>query len=270
MVSGHAGRLGAAFAHARSEGRPAFVAYMLPGYPTLEEAPALFDALIEGGSDIVEIGIPFSDPLADGATIQKAAFEALANGATPSHCMQVARELRARHAGTGLVFMTYLNIVLAYGAEAFGRDAAAAGVDGVILVDLPPEEAGAVREALSSHGLDLILLVAPTSTDDRIRLICSQAGGFVYCVSVAGTTGARGELPPDLPEFVARVRRCTRLPLAVGFGLSRREQIEALAGVADGVVVGSAIVNLIGASERRERKRVVREYVEVLSGRRSP
>lgn len=263
-------RLSRSFDRAQAEGRTAFIAYMIPGYPTVEEAPAVFDALVEGGADIIEIGIPFSDPLADGVTIQKAAFQALENGVTPASCMAFARDLRARHPETGLVFMTYLNIILAYGLEAFARDSAAAGVDGVILVDLPAEEASDAREALRRHGVDLIFLVAPTSPDGRIELICSQAAGFVYCVSVAGTTGARTGLPADLGEFVGRVRRCTSLPLAVGFGLSRREQIAALTGVADGVVVGSAIVNLVGATGRQERASVVREYVEVLSGRRSP
>jgi tryptophan synthase alpha chain len=169
-----------------------------------------------------------------------------------------------------MVFMTYLNIVLSYGLEAFASASAAAGADGAIIVDLPVEEAAEVKATLARHGLDLIFLVAPTSTPERLELICSQASGFVYVVSVEGTTGAREGLPPDLRDFIARARRCTSLPLAVGFGLSRREQIEALNGIADGAVVGSALVSLVGSAPRQERARAVREYVEVLSGRRSP
>ena len=166
--------------------------------------------------------------------------------------------------------MTYLNPVLAYGVERFAADAAAAGADAAILTDLPPEEAAAANAALSEHGLDLIFLVAPTSSAERIELIGSRASGFVYCVSVAGVTGTRSELPPDIKSFIARVRRCTNLPLAVGFGLSRREHIEALLGVADGAVVGSAVMDVISRSEPKDRTKAVREYVEVLSGRRRP
>jgi len=175
---------------------------------------------------------------------------------------------RTRHPEVPVVFMSYLNPVLACGLEAFARDAAAAGADGVILVDLPPEESGPARDILGSHGLDLIFLVAPTSSDERLRLIARQASGFIYCVSVAGVTGARSELAPGLGDFLRRVRGCTNQPLAVGFGVSRRDHVEALALIADGVVVASAIIDLIASADRHERARVVREYVEVLSGRR--
>jgi tryptophan synthase alpha subunit len=225
--------------------------------------------MVEGGADIVEIGVPFSDPLADGATIQKAAYEALENGVTPLDCIEFVRQARARHPETGLLFMTYMNLVLAYGTEAFARDSAAAGLDGMILVDLPADEADEAQATLARHGLDLVELAAPTSPEERLRLIADHASGFVYCVSVAGTTGASEGIPPDLPAFLARVRRCTSLPLAVGFGMSRRDQVEALTGIADGVVVGSALVNLMGTTERQERAKAVREFVEVLSGRRS-
>jgi tryptophan synthase alpha chain len=263
-------RITSAFERARAEQRPALITLVLPGFPSPEETEAMFDAMVAGGADIIEIEIPFSDPLADGTTIQRVAFEALANGTTPSDCIAFARRMRARHPDLPLVFMTYLNPVLAYGLERFAADAAAAGADGMILVDLPAEEAAQAKGALAAAGLDLIFLVAPTSTDERIELICSQASGFVYCVSVAGVTGARSELPPDLDAFIARVRGCTKLPLAVGFGLSRREHVEALAGTADGVVVASAILNVAGESKPQERAKAVREYVEVLSGRRRP
>ena len=266
-------RLAAAFGCARDEGRPALITLVVPGYPGPQETDAVFDAMVDGGADIVEVEIPFSDPLADGATIQHVVFDALAAGVTPADCIEFVRRARGRHPRTPIVFMSYLNPVLAYGLQRFAKDAAAAGADAVILTDLPPEEAAAAKGALNAAGLDLIFLAAPTSGDERLRLIGGQAGGFVYCVSVAGVTGARAALPAGLPEFIARVRSCTNLPLAVGFGISRREHVAALVGVADGVVVGSAIMDVIAASpsrEGQERAKAVREYVEVLSGRRRP
>jgi tryptophan synthase alpha chain len=164
--------------------------------------------------------------------------------------------------------MTYLNPVLAYGLQRFADDAATAGVDGVILTDLPPEEAGDALKAFHGAGLDVVFLVAPTSSDQRLEAIGRVASGFVYCVSVAGVTGARREMSSDLPLFLARVRRCTALPLAVGFGISRREHIESLDGIADGAAIGSAIMALVSETPSGERTKAVREYLEVLSGRR--
>jgi tryptophan synthase alpha chain len=260
--------LAAAFERARNEGRLALITLVIPGYPGRTETDAVFDAMVEGGADVVEVEIPFSDPLADGATIQNVVFEALKAGVTPSDCLEFVKRARSRHPDTPIVFMTYLNPVLAYGFERFAHDAATAGADAIILTDLPPEEASAAKHAFNEAGMDLIFLVAPTSSDERVELICANAAGFVYCVSVAGVTGARSELPPGLNDLVARVRRCTNLPLAVGFGMSRREHVEALAGVADGVVVGSAFMDVIAGSKPGERAKAVREYVEVLSGRR--
>jgi tryptophan synthase alpha chain len=263
-------RLAAAFDRARAESRPALITLVVPGYPEPDETDAVFDAMVEGGADIIEVEIPFSDPLADGATIQHVVFDALQAGITPNDCVEFVRRARQRHADIPIVFMTYLNPVLAYGIERFAADAAAAGADAVILTDLPPEEATAAKAALDAVGLDLIFLVAPTSSDERIELICSRASGFVYCVSVAGVTGARSDLPSDIKSFLSRVRRCTNLPLAVGFGLSRREHIQALTGVADGTVVASAIMDVIARSEPQQQVKAVRDYVEVLSGRRRP
>jgi len=263
-------RIADTFAQAKAAGRVALIAYMVPGHPSLSESPAVLDAMVEGGAEIIEIGIPFSDPLADGTTIQRVAFEALENGMTPHGCMDFAREARARHPETPLVFMTYLNPVLAYGTEAFASDAAAAGIDGVILTDMPPEEAARIQPVFNAAGLDLIYLVAPTSSDHRLQVIADHAGGFIYCVSVTGVTGARAEIAADLPEFLARVRRCTGLPLAVGFGISRREHIESFLGHADGAVVGSALMSLVSETPAESRRQAVREYVETLAGRRKP
>lgn len=261
-------RLSTAFARAKAENRLAIITLVIPGFPSPTETDAVFDVMVEAGADIIEVEIPFSDPLADGATIQASVFEALKAGTTPSDCLDFVRRARQRHSDVPIVFMTYLNPVLAYGLSRFAAEAATAGADACILTDLPPEEAVEAKAALNKEGLDLIFLVAPTSSDARIELICSQASGFVYCVSVAGVTGARAALPADLNDFIARVRRCTNLPLAVGFGISRREHIEALYGVADGAVSASAIMDVIGASEPQKRANAVREYVEVLSGRR--
>ena len=244
------------------------IAYLIPGHPSPEETDAIFDAAVEGGADVIEVGIPFSDPLAEGPTIQRVSFQALENGTTPAKCMDFARRARQRHPDLPIIFMGYLNPLLAYGVERFAVDAAAAGADGIIVVDLPPEEAGEAKRALDAHGVDLIFLVAPTSTDERLQLIGSKASGFIYCVSVAGVTGARQALSSTLPEFLDRVRRYSDLPLAVGFGISRREHIVALEGKAEAVVVGSALLETIDASEPATRPQAVRAYVETLTGRR--
>jgi tryptophan synthase alpha chain len=262
-------RIADTFARAKAENRVAVMPYMVPGHPSLAESAAVFDAIVAGGADIIEVGIPLSDPLADGATIQRVAFEALENGMTPHGCMDFAREARQRHPDTPIVFMTYLNPVIAYGYEAFANDAGAAGVDGVILLDLPPEEAETIKPVFNAAGLDLIFLAAPTSSDERLQIIAKHAGGFIYCVSVAGVTGVRAEMSAALPDFLARVRRCTGLPLAVGFGISRREHIQSLLGLADGAAVGSALMALVSETAAPDRERAVREYIETLAGRRN-
>ncbi|OGO51197.1 MAG: tryptophan synthase subunit alpha [Chloroflexi bacterium RBG_16_68_14] len=262
------GRIGQALARARSEGRVALIAYLTAGYPEPEATPGLVRALVDGGADAIELGVPFSDPLADGATIQRASWRALEAGMTTGRCLKLVRELRNKGVVIPLIVMTYYNPILAYGQDVFVQDAAAAGVDGLIAVDVPPEEAGELAARCRAGGLDLIPLLAPTSTDERIALAARQASGFLYCVSVAGVTGAREALPPDLGAFLQRVRRQTELSLAVGFGISRREHVEALRGQADAAIVGSAIVDVIEASPRDEREVRVREYVEVLTGRR--
>jgi tryptophan synthase alpha chain len=263
-------RISTTFAKAKAENRVALMPYMVPGHPSLEASAIVIDTMIAGGADLIEIGIPFSDPLADGTTIQRVAFKALENGMTPHGCMQFAREARQRHPETPLIFMTYLNPVIAYGPEAFARDAAAAGIDGVILTDVPPEEAEDIQSTFRDAGLDLIFLVAPTSSDHRIQVIAEHAGGFIYCVSVTGVTGARSALAPDLPAFLARVRRCTGLPLAVGFGISRRDHIESLRGLADGAVVGSALMALVDETPPDRMEQALRDSVETLAGRRKP
>ncbi len=244
------------------------MAYLTAGYPEPGATPGLARAVIEGGAEAIELGIPFSDPLADGATMQKASARALESGMTAAGCLELVDEMRKGGVVIPLVVMTYYNPILAYGQDGFVQDAAAAGADGIIAVDVPPEEAEQISSRCQADGLDLIPLLAPTSTEERIALVVRRASGFVYCVSVTGVTGARKVLPPEVGTFLQRVRRHTELPLAVGFGISRREHVEALRGQADAAIVGSAIVELIEASPRAEREERLKEYVEVLTGRR--
>ncbi len=261
-------RIAAAFADLKSRGQTGLVAYLPVGYPDVDSTLRLVPALIAGGADIIELGIPFSDPLADGTTIQRASRRALLEGVTPALCLEVASRLRKEGVEAPLVFMTYYNPVLAYGVERFAADGARAGADGVIAVDVPPEESGPLREACLANGLDLVYLLAPTSGDERIRLVAGLASGFVYCVSLSGTTGAREELPAGLPPFVERVRRQTPLPIAVGFGISKPKHFRAVGRMADAAVIGSAIIDEIDRCDPSQREARVREYAEVVTGRR--
>ncbi len=233
------------FARLRAEGRAALMPFLTMGFPERDSALELVPAVVEGGADLVELGVPFSDPLADGATIQAASQRALENGMTLALCLEQAAALRARGITVPFVLMGYYNPILQMGEAQFAERAAAAGIQGVIVPDLPPEEAGALQEALRRHGLDLIFLLAPTSDEERVRLVAQRASGFIYLVSLTGVTGARDRLPPGLEAFVARVHRATSLPLAVGFGISRPEHVAQVARVADGVIVGSALIRAI-------------------------
>ncbi len=202
-------------------------------------------AMVEAGADIVELGLPFSDPLADGPVIQQAVQRALEGGFRLKQAFELVAVLR-RDIQTPLLFMTYFNPVMQYGLDRFVQDAAAAGLDGLIVPDLPVEESGPLASVCAAAGLHLIPLVAPTTTDSRLRRIVSQAGGFIYCVSLTGVTGEREKLSSRLSEMVGRLRPLTNVPLAAGFGISTPEQAREAAQVADGVIVGSALVKLIG------------------------
>jgi len=196
----------------------------------------------------VELGIPFSDPLADGVTIQKASFRALQNGVTPELCLEVAGQLR-RAVEIPLVFMTYFNPVFSYGLEKFCSACSRSGIDGLIIPDLPPDEGSALETIARRQSLDLIYLLAPSSTEERIRLIAERSRGFIYLVSVTGVTGARERLPANLEKFVARVRKVAAQPLCVGFGISSPEQARQVARIADGVIVGSRLIQLMEGDE---------------------
>jgi tryptophan synthase alpha chain len=223
--------------------------YLTMGYPRRDSALALVPVLVEAGADLIELGIPFSDPLADGATIQATAQQALANGMTLSLCLEQAAALRRQGVEIPLVLMGYYNPIFQMGLDRFAHLATTAGIDGLIVPDLPPEEAGDLRSTLDARGIDSINLLSPTSDDERVRLVTAQTSGFAYLVSLTGVTGARDHLPAHLESFVARVRSTTDLPLAVGFGISTPAQAARVAHVADGVIVGSALLKAIGASK---------------------
>lgn len=249
-----------AFARARSEDRAALLPYVMAGYPDADAAPEIALALERGGADILEIGMPFSDPLADGPTIQRAATASLAGGTTIAACIETASRIRQRSA-IPMVLMGYFNPIHRYGLERFFSHAADAGVEGLIVPDLPPEEAGEVLTIARHNGVDLIFLLAPTSTEARIRGAAEVAGGFVYCVSLTGVTGARSSVAEGLEGFLGRVRRHTSLPLAVGFGISRPEHARQVAQVADGVVVASALIDLIDQTPSQARLDALEEYM---------
>lgn len=250
-------RIRAAFARARSQGRAAFMPYQMLGHPTPARSPQIVEALAAAGADLFELGLPFSDPLADGPVIQAAGQAALDQGITIDRCLAMVAELRQAIPDRAFCLMGYVNPILAHGVERFVAQAAAAGVDGLIVPDLPPDEPEAEELAAlcSRYGIAPIYLLAPTSTADRIDLAVARSQGFVYLVSVTGITGARAELPADLSDFVRRVRAVAeRRPpgdrpyLAVGFGISNPELSRQVAQIADGVIVGSALVRLAGSS----------------------
>ncbi len=235
-------RLEAAF-----ENKPIFMPYFPLGYPTLDLSLDVIEALAQNGADLVEVGLSFSDPLADGPVIQRATQIALHNGITLGRVLEGVAELRRRGVSIPLVLMGYYNPILAFGQERFAAAARQAGADGFIIPDLPPEEAGEFTAA--AGPLPLIRMLAPTTPPERLERVAQGAPGFIYLVSVAGVTGARNSLPQGLRELVERVRRATSVPVCVGFGISSPEQAGAVARIADGVIVGSACVQAIGASQ---------------------
>jgi tryptophan synthase alpha chain len=237
-------RLAQVFARARAENRAAFVAYLCAGDPDFDTSLAACRALLESGVDILELGVPFSDPLADGLTNQLAAQRALEGGMTAGRVFELVRRIR-EFSEAPIVFYTYYNLVFANGVEAYIQAARAAGVDGILTLDLPPEEAGEFTTACRTHGVETVFIIAPTTPDARIGRIAEAATGFLYYVSREGVTGVREQMAANIPEAVARIRARTTLPVVVGFGIGTRAQVRAVAEHADGVVVGSALVNCI-------------------------
>jgi len=258
-------RISGAFAKAKGERRLALIVYLTVGYPTQPWTPRLVEAVASAGADLVELGIPFSDPLADGPTIQAASQAALGQGVTVAGALEAARQCRER-TDIPLLAMTYVNPVLAFGLERFCQAAARVGLDGLIIPDLPTHEAAPVRECAHRAALDVVSFVTPTSTPARIAAASAAATGFVYCISVTGTTGARERLDDRVVPLVQAVREYTSLPVVVGFGLSRREHLEALQGVADGAIIASALLDAIG----REKENPADAATRFLAGLRPP
>jgi tryptophan synthase alpha chain len=259
-------RLDYAMARLRPERRTGVLPYVTIGFPSLEDTLRIVPAIERAGADVIELGVPYSDPLADGPTIQAASYRALEAGMDTHKAVDAVRRLRAAGVAAPLIFMGYYNPILTYGVEDYAKDCAEAGVDGFIVPDLPPEESGRMREAARGRGLALIPLLAPTSTDERIKMGLADAEGFVYCVSVAGVTGARDALPTGLPDFVPRVRARTRLPIAVGFGVAERAHVKAIGAYAQAVVVGSALIDVIDSAPPEERASRAGAFVASLVG----
>ncbi len=264
-------KIAQAFATAKEKGRGVLIPYFMSGYPSATQSVQLVLAAAQGGADIIELGMPFSDPLADGATIQHAGHIALERGMTISGCMEIARQVATSNP-IPLILMGYYNPLLAYGIERFCAEAASSGICGLIIPDLPAEEAAPLQQAAQKHGLALIFLIPPTTTNERIAQIVKVAAqghpSFIYCVSLSGVTGSRTALPTHLRSFIARVRGYTKeynLPIAVGFGLSTPEHIAEVTSYADGSVVGSALVNLIDKHAVSEQVEAVKNYITSLS-----
>jgi len=246
-------RIEARFADLKREGRAGFVPYIMAGDPDAGTALAILKGLPGVGADLIELGFPFSDPMAEGPPIQRAAQRALKAGMTLSGVLELARRFREGDQATPLILMGYMNLILHRGIAAFARDAAEAGVDGVIVVDCPPEEAGELADALDGADVSLIRLATPTSDDARLQVVARRTSGFVYYVSVAGVTGVKEADATAVAPMVERVRRASGLPVAVGFGIRTPERAAAIARVADAVVVGSALVDEVAdAAEMNE------------------
>lgn len=259
-------RIGRLFEQLKSEGRKGLVAYLTAGDPHPGRTPALVEALVRGGADLIELGVPFSDPVADGPVIQAAGERALKAGTTMKRVLEIASEIR-RRSEVPLLLFTYLNPVMRYGVERLAKDAAGAGIDGCLLIDASVEEAHEYVGAMHRHGLDTVFLATPTSTERRLCLVAQYSTGFIYLVSRTGVTGERDSLSNQVAPLVEAMRKVTDLPLAVGFGISKPEHVAELGRQVEGVVVGSAIVRLIaehGASPLLEAK--LESYIRELKG----
>ena len=238
-------RIDITFRSAQAHGKIVLAPFITVGFPSVAKSEAIASAVLNSGADIIELGVPFSDPLAEGTTIQKTSNIALNQGVTVDTCLKLAKRLRDQGIESPIILMGYLNPYFHLGLTEFVKKASASGVDGLIIPDLPSEEAGDFRELCNRTNLYLIPLLAPTSTEERILQACKRANGFIYCVSLTGVTGARNDLSKDLPELVAKIRKHTDLPIMIGFGVSNYEHIKAIGQIAEGAVVGSALLDAI-------------------------
>ena len=262
-------RIKESFAAIQQEGRTGLIMFLTAGFPDRQATLELVPALVAAGADIIELGVPFSDPLAEGPVIQESSFLALQQDITLVDCVEMVEELRDKVPDTPLVLMGYYNPIYSYGLEKFAKRAQETGVDGLIAVDLPHSESAPLAEQCAAHGIHMIPLLAPTSTDDSIKESCVDAGGFIYCISLTGVTGARDELSGRGIELLERVRPHTSLPLTVGFGISRREHVETVCREAEAAVVGSALVRVMRDSPRDQLVARASELVARLAGRQA-
>ncbi len=242
------------FERCRAEKRKALAVFASCGCPTMAESEMLIEEAIKSGADIIELGVPFSDPMADGKVIQEASQVALANGANLTKILEMAGRLRAKHPETGLVLFSYFNVLLSYGLERAAAEMAARGVDGVLAVDLPLEERGELSKICDRAGLSLIPLVSPSTPPERAAAIVAGATGFIYCVTVRGVTGERGELPAELRQRLSLLRKQSPVPVLAGFGIADGASARAAGAGADGVVVGSALVRICNSALSQEEK----------------
>ena len=249
----------------KSENRPALVPYLTVGYPSIKLSAEIALKTLGSGADMLELGIPFSDPIADGPTIQKTGFKALENGVSLSVCMDDLTKVREENNDSPIIFMGYFNPFLQYGLERFMGDASDRGLDGLIIPDLPMEESVVISEQCRKKGIHHIPLLAPTSTKERIKSSCEQAGGFIYCVSLTGVTGARDGLSKGVENLVERIRVHTNLPVLVGFGVSQKKDVEMISKFADGAVVGSAFLDHIANSSEGSEISSAGEFIESIS-----
>jgi len=256
-------RIGRLFECLRKENRKGLIAYLTVGDPSPERTPALVEALVRGGADLIELGVPFSDPIADGPVIQRAGERALKAGATLRVVLDVARRIRTR-SEVPLLLFTYLNPVVRYGLERLAEDAAAAGIDGCLLTDASVDEADAYAAAMHRHEIDTVFLAAPTSTERRLKLVAQYSTGFVYLVSRTGVTGVQESVSNSIAPLIQRMRAVTDLPLAVGFGVSKPEHVEELGRQVEAVVVGSAIVRVIEQHPGPELERELEAFTRSL------
>jgi tryptophan synthase alpha chain len=256
-------RLAAKFAALKKEGRAAFIPFITAGDPDMETSLAILQSLTAGGADIIELGMPFSDPMADGPAVQASSTRAISAGATLPRVIELVKKFRKKDGKTPIVLMGYFNPIHAYGAARFARDVAAAGVDGLIAVDLPIEEDEVLRVPAAAQGVDLVRFVTPTTDAARLKAILGAASGYLYYVSVAGVTGTKSFAENEVAAAVAKIRAATSLPVAVGFGIKTPEQAATIARIADGVVVGSAIVNIVAANLGQPPQMVVKAVQEL-------
>ena len=250
----------------RESGRTALAPYITIGFPDVPTSEEIVRTILASGGDMLELGVPFSDPLADGPTIQMTSYRALQNGVTVRECLNVVRRLRASGVESPLIFLGYYNPYLRYGLDRFLDDAAAAGLDGMIVPDLPTEEATQFGEMCASRGIHLIPMLAPTSSDERIEDACKAAGGFIYCVSLTGVTSARSTLSRATAGLVERIRQHTDLPILVGFGVSRPEHLVEIGTYAEGAAVGSALLDAVDNAPPDGKVDAARDFIHTLRG----